>query len=168
MSKAEIVEGIKMALARGESLEQAMMSFYNAGYLKEDIENAAREVQMATSRAQLDQPAQPQKTTFKQQLQAKSQIQPVTRSSNLKKPVSTQSKPLPQPKPIQQPIKQQVKTSQPVQAISKYDSGLGKKQVGKGLIITLISILGVLLVGLILLIIFREPVIEVFKSWFGV
>ena len=41
----EILEGLKLATARGESLQQAMQSFYNAGYKKEDIENAARVLQ---------------------------------------------------------------------------------------------------------------------------
>jgi len=45
MAKQELVEGIKYALSRGESLKGAMMSFYTAGYPKEEIEKAAREVQ---------------------------------------------------------------------------------------------------------------------------
>ena len=45
MVKEEILEGLKYALAKGEPLPQAMMSFYNAGYLKKDIEEAARVLQ---------------------------------------------------------------------------------------------------------------------------
>jgi len=45
MPKEEIIEGLKYALARGESLPKAMMSFYNAGYSKGDIEEAARILQ---------------------------------------------------------------------------------------------------------------------------
>ncbi len=45
MVKEEIVEGLKSALARGESLEKAMESFYNAGYEREEIEDAARSLQ---------------------------------------------------------------------------------------------------------------------------
>lgn len=44
MVKQDILQGLKLALEKGESLEQAMMSFYLAGYLKKDIEEAAREV----------------------------------------------------------------------------------------------------------------------------
>jgi hypothetical protein len=40
-----IAEGLKQALARGQSLQQAMESFYYAGYPKENIEAAAREIQ---------------------------------------------------------------------------------------------------------------------------
>jgi len=44
MVKQEIVEGLRLALSRGYTLENAMMSFYNAGYKKENIEDAAREL----------------------------------------------------------------------------------------------------------------------------
>jgi hypothetical protein len=37
-----IVEGIKQAMASGQSLQQAMESFYYAGYPKEEIEKAGR------------------------------------------------------------------------------------------------------------------------------
>jgi hypothetical protein len=42
MVNHEIVEGLRLALSRGYTLERAMMSFYNAGYKKEEIEEAAR------------------------------------------------------------------------------------------------------------------------------
>ncbi|MFW6233250.1 MAG: hypothetical protein ACOC3Z_01155 [Nanoarchaeota archaeon] len=42
MVKRELVEGLKIAIERGESTEKAMMSFYNSGYSKENIEEAAR------------------------------------------------------------------------------------------------------------------------------
>lgn len=46
MSNEDIVGGLKSALERGESFQRAMMSFYSAGYKKEDIEWAARSLQM--------------------------------------------------------------------------------------------------------------------------
>ncbi|HUW43554.1 MAG TPA: hypothetical protein VMV95_01155 [Bacillota bacterium] len=45
MVKEEIVAGLKYAIAKGENLPNAMMSFYNAGYSKQDIEEAARVLQ---------------------------------------------------------------------------------------------------------------------------
>ena len=42
--KAELIGGIKNALEKGESLEKAKQSFLNAGYKKEEVEEAAREV----------------------------------------------------------------------------------------------------------------------------
>jgi len=45
MPNQEILGGLRHSLNRGESLEKAMLSFYNAGYKKEEIEEAARFVQ---------------------------------------------------------------------------------------------------------------------------
>ncbi len=38
----EILGGLRSAVERGESLNKAMMTFYNSGYKKEEIEEAAR------------------------------------------------------------------------------------------------------------------------------
>jgi hypothetical protein len=68
MVKEEILEGLKYALAKGESLPQAMMSFYNAGYLKKDIEEAARVLQ-APQLQPTQQPTQPVQQPLQQQAQ---------------------------------------------------------------------------------------------------
>ena len=44
--REDIFEGIKLAVSRGESLQSAMQGFYNSGYKKEEIEEAARAFQM--------------------------------------------------------------------------------------------------------------------------
>ena len=44
MINEEIIGGLISALSRGQSLESAMMTFYNAGYKKEEIEDSAKEV----------------------------------------------------------------------------------------------------------------------------
>lgn len=44
MVNEEIIGGLVSALSRGDSLQKGMMSFYNAGYNKDEIEDAAREV----------------------------------------------------------------------------------------------------------------------------
>jgi hypothetical protein len=62
MVKEEILSGLKYALAKGEPLPEAMMSFYNAGYLKKDIEEAARALQipqLSQTQQPLQQPTQP-------------------------------------------------------------------------------------------------------------
>ena len=41
MVKEEIVEGLRLAVSKGESMERAMTTFYNAGYVKNEIEEAA-------------------------------------------------------------------------------------------------------------------------------
>jgi hypothetical protein len=44
MVNEEIIEGLRAALSRGESLKDAMLSFYNSGYNQEEIEEAAMSV----------------------------------------------------------------------------------------------------------------------------
>jgi|SRR3989344_998479 len=51
MVNSEILSGLKYAISKGESLEKAMLSFYNAGYRKEEIEEAARIFQQEESPA---------------------------------------------------------------------------------------------------------------------
>lgn len=59
MPREDVLGGLKAALERGESLKRAMISFYNAGYKKEEIEEAARSL------------LQEQRTIFPQTLEPK-------------------------------------------------------------------------------------------------
>ncbi|MBU3907166.1 MAG: hypothetical protein KKA64_02845 [Nanoarchaeota archaeon] len=59
MVNQEIVEGLKVALSKGESLKQAMQSFYNAGYSKEEVEGAARLLYQTRVQEPMQQPVQP-------------------------------------------------------------------------------------------------------------
>jgi hypothetical protein len=52
-SNDDILGGLKAAIERGEALKDAMMSFYNAGYAKEDIEEAARRYIMESTEEDL-------------------------------------------------------------------------------------------------------------------
>ena len=45
MPNQEILGGLRAALNKGELLEKVMLSFYNAGYRKEEIEEATRFIQ---------------------------------------------------------------------------------------------------------------------------
>jgi hypothetical protein len=45
MIREDILGGLKLAILRGGTLKDAMMSFYNAGYTKEEIESAAKTLQ---------------------------------------------------------------------------------------------------------------------------
>src|SRR3989338_242844 len=49
MVKEDIVRGLEGAMAKGETLEHAMYSFYNAGYKKEEVEDAARSLSVHLS-----------------------------------------------------------------------------------------------------------------------
>ncbi len=45
MVNQEILGGLKLAINRGEPLQKAMITFYNAGYKKEEIEEATKALQ---------------------------------------------------------------------------------------------------------------------------
>ena len=46
MINQEIYEGIKQAMARGESLQHASITFFNAGYPKQEIDAVAKALQL--------------------------------------------------------------------------------------------------------------------------
>src|SRR3989344_3800022 len=46
MVNQDILEGLKHAVARGEPLQKAMMTFFNAGYKKEEKQKAIKEEQV--------------------------------------------------------------------------------------------------------------------------
>jgi len=76
MVKEEILEGLKYAVAKGEPLPEAMMSFYNAGYLKKDVEEATRVLQ-APQLPQTQQFIQPDQQPLQQQTQPEQLQTPV-------------------------------------------------------------------------------------------
>jgi cobalamin biosynthesis Mg chelatase CobN len=49
VSNDDILGGIKAAISRGETLKQAMITLFNAGYSKGEIEDAARKYMMGKS-----------------------------------------------------------------------------------------------------------------------
>lgn len=148
MEVENISEGLKMAVSKGESLQQAMQSFYNAGYKKENIESAAR--LLGTSNVM--QPIKPKeiKIPQKQPLILKQpQFKPVQKVSSYGQ-LPQQQLPLP-PKPVQKV------------------SGYGVKQTNpKIIMVTLVIILLVVFGGSIWgILFFRETVIEFFNSLVG-
>lgn len=62
MEKPEIVSGLKQAIERGYSLEQAKKSFVNAGYNYEDVEDSAKTFSglITNFPQQISQPQNPQ------------------------------------------------------------------------------------------------------------
>ena len=107
MVNNEILGGIESALVRGQSLKQAMISFYNAGYEKAEIEEAARHSQQA--QAFLSRETAQEKPTP----QTQAVLKPVG-----KQPTKTQVVETKQPIKTQPP-KQPLKTKQPVKKIPK-------------------------------------------------
>ena len=159
-----IVEGIRNAVFRGESLKQAMMSFYNAGYDREEIEQAAKAFQAGA------QPPQSQQTTT----QTKQQIQP-----KLKKQIQQQATKVSSYGQAKEKNKgtfskffskkskqKQTSESSPKKQISDYKQ-LKKKSGGllssKWFAITLIIVFIILLGVLISLFIFRDQFVAFFN-----
>ncbi len=59
MINQDILGGLKSALTRGYSLEEAMLSFFNAGYKKEEIEEAAHSLQAQVAKTETEWSPQP-------------------------------------------------------------------------------------------------------------
>jgi len=148
MVNQEIVEGIRRGLVRGETLQQAMISFHNAGYIKEDIEDAAREIQ----REQL-QATQSVQNSAKTTITAKKSVQkiapmkgkPITKVSNYGEK------------------KVEVVKPKPVQKASSYGESK-KKSSGMGMMVFLILLLLLLVGGLVATLLFKEQIINFFNG----
>tara|TARA_Y100000310_G_scaffold305866_1_gene346504 strand:- start:2973 stop:3368 length:396 start_codon:yes stop_codon:yes gene_type:complete len=56
MVNIDLLEGLKVAISKGETLQQAMQSFYNAGYNKRDIEESAKALQHQIHQEQIQKP----------------------------------------------------------------------------------------------------------------
>lgn len=136
MVNQEIFEGIKNAVSRGQSLRDAMMSFFNAGYNREEIMEAARAVQ-------LGQTSIPNPVIINQQ--------PVS-------PINLQPKPL---IPLQQiPTTQNPQT---LQKVSNYETP--KRSWGNKILLAGLSLLFFMLfVGLILAFIFKTRIVQFFTD----
>jgi hypothetical protein len=112
MVNEDLVGGIEVALSKGKNLKDIMISYFNSGYKKAEIEEAAMITQR--KRAQMQTPI----------------IQPKTNA----KPVQT-------PK-TNQKVQQPPTTQQPKQKVSEYGKKkLPKKPKGKFFFIILILLL---------------------------
>lgn len=159
MTNNEILEGLKTAIERNYTLEQAMMSFFNAGYKKEEIEEAARflytNYPQIAAKAKTKSanpgptisPAPTHQNPTQKPLPAKAQAQ-----ISQKPAAETQKAPA-----IQQPAKSK-------QEISKYEG----KTKPKGKIITILIIIFLLIaVGLTIgFFLFKEEVMQFFSNLF--
>ncbi len=150
MVREDILGGLKTALQRGESLKQAMLTFFNAGYTKEEIEEAARALETGKiSPAQQTPPALfvPQEVASRTGRTAAPSIQKV--SGYGEKPAKVMPV-------IQKPV---VMTPQKV-------SGYGEveKPKGKAVIFILIALLLILLGILAALFFFKDEILSLFGA----
>ena len=146
MVNEEILSGIISALSRGDSIKKAMMSFYNAGYKKEEIEEAAA-------------------------IAVRSPTQNIPVSSTLSM-TSVPSFPKPSQSISQNPSPQKLETNQitnlskekPKQKISSYGEKSGPQQI----MIIILAALALLLTGIfIMLFIFRNQLVNFFSNLFS-
>ncbi|MEK6913188.1 MAG: hypothetical protein AABW47_00770 [Nanoarchaeota archaeon] len=149
----EILGGLKSALERGESLKRAMMTFFNAGYKREEIEEAARNLN-----AQGIQPSSPSVTTSQQSVNLKPDV-PLKQIQSLQ--TNNQLAPLPPVMP--EPVQYQQQTP----AVKQNVSGYEEESKGKALIFILIGILVFLLGTLLAIFIFKNELINFFSSFFA-
>ena len=160
MAKEEIVEGLKAAIAKGESLNKAMMSFYNSGYSKQDVEDAAKLLDAPQlQQSQTSQPqSQPLKTTIsKLPQQAQTQTsQPEIHS--VPQPLNSQS-------PQTETQTQQFLPLQQTQSIQKVSNYGGKPNpLGAVAIFVLVFFLLVLVGVLIAVFLFKDELAGLFNG----
>jgi len=128
MAVDEIVEGLRLAVSKGEPLEKAMTTFYNSGYKKEDIEQAAAAISQFPAFSQVQSPV-----GFQQPMQIGQQ-----------NPMPSQLNPLIKPQPTNQ------------QRVSDYKAK--PKGIGTLFTVILIVLLFLLLGGLAALILFKDQI----------
>ena len=146
MVRQDILGGLKLALSKGQSLESAMQSFYNSGYKKEDIEEAARELYSGFSQQNTQSQQSTQSPQKIQSIQPIPQTQPAVQG---KKEQTIQAQPTLVKKPVQiQPVLQtspQIQI-QHKQIVSNYEQPRRKRIdfVTIMLVVILFALLGVL------------------------
>ena len=146
--REDILGGLKSALIRGETLKKAMMTFYNSGYKKNDIEEAAAALQQMIS----------QKVVIQEQ-------------TTIAKPVE---KVIPKKSPQQLTSFQEVsnygaqkKSPQPLTSFQEVSNYGAPKRFNKVMVILLIFLLIVLLGILISIFLFKTELIEFFNNAFN-
>ena len=152
-----IVEGLRNGVKRGKSLKQAMISFYNAGYSRQDIEESARVLQSQMQSVQSATPSQtPQNiksslTNSTPQSILKNQSQNI--SSSFPQNFSQQNYKTP-PRIIQKP------------SVSSYSYPYKKENFfeSSGLVIFLSVFLVLCLGGLASVLFFKEELINFFNN----
>lgn len=178
MVNHEILGGLRSALERGESMKRAMLTLFNAGYKREEIEEAAKVVAsmpIEPKKEMLPSPSSPAEKT-------NSKTKPEKNIPPTKVKTSFFGK-IKEPKPlkqIQKPIEQtqitmpvssgtsgvqgQQPVFQPIQIVSSYGE---EKPIDRAIIFVLIFLL-IFLTGLLATIfIFKQELINLFSSMFA-
>jgi len=153
----DVFEGLKVAIGRGESLEEAMQTFYNSGYEKKEIEDAARALhswikQEQTKGKTPDIIPKVQKPQPQEFISDKFSFFPKRKKENeMKKDIS---------------LSNNIQAQKPrmVQKVSGYEQEKPSRKKMIILVSLLILILVIILVSLFFL---REDILRFFNSIFG-
>lgn len=153
----EILGGIRSAILRGETLKEAMMTLYAAGYNKEEIEETARAY--VSLRDSGKEPSEnPQRKSAQE---VKEEVKPVEEVNQNKQVFS----------PAKTVFKTPIESKKPkvVQRVSDYKVADKKKSSDSGKILTimLVVILVLLLGVLAAVFLFKEELVNFFNSMFG-
>ncbi len=180
MVNEEIFEGLKRSTGLGGTLKSGMMSFYNSGYKKQDIEEAAKALQSYNKGQpiQFKQPVTPRVITQPISEQApssddapKQSISPVQRMPTTQKIIPVQ--PIQPGQIVQQNIQQvatavkQIPAQVPQQMNQQIASNYNKKSKISGLTITLIVFLVLLFGALISMFVFKDALISFLNNAFS-
>ena len=172
MVRQDILEGLRRATLTGSTLQQAMMSFFNAGYTKEDIEEAARtlvsqQVNPQYSIPARPQPVAPQTTNYSQTQTPLNKPAPVQSPPVAPQPVYSQ--PAVQQQTYSKPIQQTYSTPAPVQQtrqiISNYEPNQEKKNTW--IVIVLLIVLVLLIGALVATFLFKDQITTFFTNLFN-
>ena len=159
MVREDIVRGLEGAMSKGETLEQAMYSFYNAGYNKSEVEEAARALSIHISQRESQIPTK---------LQLPNPVEKkIVSPENLNIPIKTQNVPV-APKQTLQPVvqvqqKQITEKSEVVQDASAYVQK-NKISTRTMMIAILSTMLAILFGALISIFVFRDAIIGFFNA----
>lgn len=170
MEKQEIVAGLKSALERGYSIQQAIQSFINSGYNRQDVLDSARNINTAVISKIPVQPSElvPQYPKPIRTFQPQQIKQPIQPQQQVKQPIQYSQPKYQQPT---QQTKQPTQYSQPQSAPSQtYSSTFSTQQSpiktksNLGLIIFLTGLLIILLGTLALFLFAKEQVLDFFSN----
>jgi hypothetical protein len=171
MVNEEILGGLKSALERGQSLQKAMMSLYNSGYKKEEIEEAARNLMEFKPESQLQPPIKTVPKTGK--VKPAPQILAAPIKPRAFPELHTMQVPQQPPTQLAKPTQPQENKQLPIQKVSSYESPKPKEKIkGKGrskertIILVLIILLILLMAVLGLIFLFKQQLIDFLSSFF--
>src|SRR3989338_3908107 len=157
MPKEDIIRGLEGAMSKGESLQKAMYSFYNAGYKKEDVEEAARVMGIHLSQQESLVPTIPISFTVKPAQPQNIIAQPI----EILKPAMEKIIPKPTLQQIKETLAEKPASEKPriVQDVSKYEQ---KQRISaRTILIAILSVIFlILLISLMGIFIFKDAILS--------